>query len=502
MAERYLRLLSIDIPKWNIGSSVIMEKGALLRDTVTNTNLLQFQFRNVGPNQIKGMSISIKCLDDMNKSISEQIDYKYLDLSIRNNEIFGVNVPILVNKLDAREFIVSVNKVLFADGTINETSAVLYDVELPKNITELGVLTNQLVLDVKTLYQSVKCIKIPRQYDNYWYCVCGAFNSKENVECRVCGSECQLLMGLANIEELEKKHEKSEDQKIIAFSLDAEKRKSIRKRNILRGVIALGLVVIITVIAILVQNPISYGKAQNMLEAGNYDEAILTFKELGNYKDAENLILEAKYRKADEYLENKKYEDAYKLYTALGEYNDSEIKAIESKYQIAIETLNKKFYDSAASIFRELGEYKDSLEKLEEITGILASQNTIINNNVDVGSINKPQTKSKWDGNYTAYFQDEKDGVFYLPEEHNSSSEYFTINVEEGTVIRVCKGAVNATYYGEITEVDDNQLIWEYTPNYNGEIQSFYMQDSNTIFQDIGKTVGMDFYSVMMLSRD
>lgn len=42
MSERYTRLLSLEKSKWNIDSPVILEKGALLRDQVTNTNIYKF----------------------------------------------------------------------------------------------------------------------------------------------------------------------------------------------------------------------------------------------------------------------------------------------------------------------------------------------------------------------------------------------------------------------------------------------------------------------------
>lgn len=149
-----------------------------------------------------------------------------------------------------------------------------------------------------------------------------------------------------------------------------------------------------------------YDEAKNMLDNGQYDEAIAAFTKLGKYSDSSTQILEAKYRMAADEVVHGNKENAISLYQELNQYRDSQniitqlqadvlfekgdyakawelYKTLEESYQThrndyadkyaeADALLNKGEYDKAKSKFSSLGAYSDSETRVTETTYIQA----------------------------------------------------------------------------------------------------------------------------------
>ena len=116
---------------------------------------------------------------------------------------------------------------------------------------------------------------------------------------------------------------------------------------------------------------VNYNNAVELMESGNYEEAIAAFKELDGYKDsAEKIqecsaaILEAAYNNAIALMGEGKYEEAIAAFEALNEYKDSADKITECSYEIAIELKNTGKYENAIAAFEALDGYKDSASQV------------------------------------------------------------------------------------------------------------------------------------------
>ena len=126
------------------------------------------------------------------------------------------------------------------------------------------------------------------------------------------------------------------------------------------------------------ENAAAYTEAEKYLQAGDYDQAIAVFSELGEYKDSKDRLEEAEkaaaYAKAEELLTAGEYEAARQSFLTLGSYNDSAAKAREAeeallaqKYEAAEELLKTKSYVSAYNAFIALGDYKDCSVRAKKI---------------------------------------------------------------------------------------------------------------------------------------
>ena len=109
-----------------------------------------------------------------------------------------------------------------------------------------------------------------------------------------------------------------------------------------------------------------YQNAVSMMEAGEYEEAMIAFYELDNFMYSKEMHTECRYRHALSLFESQKYTDAMVIFTDLGDYVDSKNMSLKCKYHIATSLLEEKKYDEAIAKFEELGDFQDSKDKINE----------------------------------------------------------------------------------------------------------------------------------------
>lgn len=113
----------------------------------------------------------------------------------------------------------------------------------------------------------------------------------------------------------------------------------------------------------------TYNEAIGLMSAEKYDEAILIFTELGGYKDSAEMIAQCQIAIRDNMLENAKqliekgnYYDAIDVLEKLGEHGDSKEQLKIAQYGYANSLFNDGKYNDAAKIFKGLGNYENSIE--------------------------------------------------------------------------------------------------------------------------------------------
>lgn len=128
-----------------------------------------------------------------------------------------------------------------------------------------------------------------------------------------------------------------------------------------------------------------YQKAVALEEAEDYEQAISIYEGLGDYKDCAERIMacneknekktkyqtaaqkEETYQKAIALEEAGEYNQAILIYEKMGDYKDCmeriEKVKIELRYQEAVKEEEEENYSGAFQIYEELGEYKDSIAR-------------------------------------------------------------------------------------------------------------------------------------------
>ena len=121
-----------------------------------------------------------------------------------------------------------------------------------------------------------------------------------------------------------------------------------------------------------------YATAQNLLDAGDYDQAEACFEALKNYADASTMAQEAAYQKGKKQLADGAFDEAKATFDALGEYSDTkeQILAIGEHYY-ATRAIYVKV--SAAQQLYELGQYYESQDDLPNAIRVYGEAGTYEN---------------------------------------------------------------------------------------------------------------------------
>lgn len=127
-----------------------------------------------------------------------------------------------------------------------------------------------------------------------------------------------------------------------------------------------------------------YATAQNLLDAGNYDQAEACFEALKDYADASTMAQEAAYQKGKKQLADGLFAEAEATFDTLGEYSDTkeQILAIGEHYYATrqyeqAEAIYVKV--SAAQQLYELGQYYESQDDLPNAIRVYGEAGTYEN---------------------------------------------------------------------------------------------------------------------------
>ena len=106
-----------------------------------------------------------------------------------------------------------------------------------------------------------------------------------------------------------------------------------------------------------------YKKAVSLADSGRYDEAILIFDSLTDYRDSKDLTAKVS---ADKLYDSGDLAGAYDVYAELSEAYQTHSADYQAAYAAAEEKLEEHAFDEASSQFAALGNYSDAGERAVE----------------------------------------------------------------------------------------------------------------------------------------
>ena len=125
-----------------------------------------------------------------------------MDLSLVRGETFGEQSAIYVPYSEARLFDITVSQVITAERKVIDNDLNLSQIIPSKNISALGVLSDEFKRQISKSGCQGEVVFIPVQRDNYWYCCCGALNNNSRTVCWKCSIAKKKLFELLNKEYL------------------------------------------------------------------------------------------------------------------------------------------------------------------------------------------------------------------------------------------------------------------------------------------------------------
>ena len=343
MSDRYSKLFALSENLYSVGAPVVIAAGALQKDNQTGKVFAQLKIRNIQDKAIKAATVKITPFDTVGKPLGGTVDYQYLDLSAKRDTDFGQKTPVMLKEAATRSFAASVSEVIFSDNSTWTASNEAWEPLSAPVTPDKEFINGELAKQYRVKY-GTDCTCVFKKEKDLWRCACGAVNHDSEMNCHTCQRAAAALAAL-NVEELKADRDKrlAAEQKKAAEEKAAAEAQAKKTKKI--AMIATPIVVVAIVAAVLISNFVkaqqeeaarldAYNTAVALAEAGQYDEAIAAFAELGDYMDSaeqtEHLkhsveqIKETAYNQAVTLFENGEFDEAYAAFEEAGDYKDSE----------------------------------------------------------------------------------------------------------------------------------------------------------------------------------
>lgn len=297
MSERFTNVFSLASNLYTKGCPIIIEAGALLKDTETGNMLAQLKMKNIGERPISSCKVSIRAYENNGTEIEGVKDFSYLDLLANTGDEFGSKIPIFLPDDLTRSFSVTVNEIVFQDKTsVAFDSHELNPVPVQEALLDLDeVLITQYKRETTDLAQFK-----PAEYEDLWMCTCGGIN-KENVKnCAVCSCTKEKVFKSFDEDYLKTRKEEYDkaraDEQRQREKEAAEHKEKIRKKTkkIITVLIIAAVIVAMAIVGVFVYKRIAtnnkYNEAIEIGKAGEYEKAIKQLESIDPYKESSKYI--------------------------------------------------------------------------------------------------------------------------------------------------------------------------------------------------------------------
>ncbi len=402
MADRYDRLMYISDIYYCENAPAILEAQALLKDTKENNIVAQLKFRNISGNVIKAVEVYIAAKDSFGKEIEGINSFQYTDLYVGTNKTWGEKQAITMPNNNVRYIQVAIKSVVFSDGTIWAAKGNAITEKISKPLDLVTALSDKELIKQFRLEYGNAANNVYMQEKDIWHCVCGCINKLSSECCCACGEKRSKITSYSleslqknmqercakEKEELQKKLIEEKHQLEIKHT-EEKKKKQRRKRSVLLG-ICFSIVLIIAGGMYYYQNvylvEYKYIEACKIYERGQLKEAQEAFVNLTGYKDSDSYIKKIEqvntFDEANALENDEKYDEAILKYEELGNYKGCEAgvkrckeKKLYSEIQNYIKT---KEFKLALKLQKEAVEkYKDETFKSEFLNKVLEMENEI-----------------------------------------------------------------------------------------------------------------------------
>lgn len=185
---------------------VMLQRGAILLDSVTGKRFLQLKLSNAGEREIKSVYLKLDCIDDTGERAGETIDAAYLDVNSKKDGCFGDKVLSQVSSA-ARKCLIREVRVAYADGTSER-----FDQDGFFDISEAKPLETAVPAEYHRVIATLKDLRVQPETvaEGISRCICGGLITGDG-KCANCGRDFkQAMYDAEHIEELCKKHELAE----------------------------------------------------------------------------------------------------------------------------------------------------------------------------------------------------------------------------------------------------------------------------------------------------
>lgn len=327
---------------WTYGSPVIFRSGVISKGNEEEKITLMLTFANIFEKVIQEISIKMLITDSEGKEEVAQQNYTSLGLGYLESKS---DIAFSNLEIDAQSVLITVNRVLFEDGTVWTKEDAVY--ESTGDIEDLEIFAKAKNKDYEDNYIIAKEDIAKEDYINM-------------------GNGIEILKRISWYKDSEKilrdtEHKynalkNTEDRRKQIEYKKAHRRKSVKKKYIITSVITVVVVGIIVagIMAFMIPNN-KYKDAKKLLNNKKYEQAVKEFTGLKGFLKSEKYLSEAYYNLGLEALEkdeNKAIEYFKKSNQADKESQHGVMAGAFLDYYDGVKALDAKEYDKAMELFK------------------------------------------------------------------------------------------------------------------------------------------------------
>lgn len=385
---------------WFEGSPLALCSTTFFKNPEDGRLYLDANFQNEQSNEIESANIKILCYDTSRRLLTPAVSYTYTQLSCTRNGVFGESCNIKITNINTRFIEVILMSVVDVNGnTWENTKEQKFDISLQQgNIYSSLGKYYPIFHDICKEHQirpEVLMFNPCTSESGYWLCGCGCFNWPTEKECVFCHTPRSFLETYTKDEHLDKRFQRMNEEdklrtaerlkdflknqqehldpeviRLRNIQLTKQRNRWIRKRffKVITTIFIIFAVSIGCYAAYeyLLKPTIMYTYAQSMINSGEYQKAITTLEDLGDYQDSKQLIIESKYNLALQQYSKGELASAIETLSSINSnYMDSASLCLQYQYDLAEKMIENGDFSEALALYTELGDYADTAEKLE-----------------------------------------------------------------------------------------------------------------------------------------
>lgn len=435
MADRFQRLYSLTPNLYIEGCPVLIEAGALQKDTESGAILAQIKMQNIGEKAIASCKISLNAYENNGDEVEGVSSFSYLDLNAEPGMFFGGKTPVIFPNQTTRSYSVVIKEIVFTDGTVETCLPAEWKTVPPfkalNSILKDAEIEKQYGIEV-----GENCEYVPERRDGLFLCTCGGINNDTNPHCCKCGRSFEALTTALNTIVLEERAgkrltaEKAEREENARKKEESKKKTRKTVKSICIAVAALLLVISAYkgITTFLEKRALAnkYSEAKAAYDQGDYLDAAAKYDELGDYENSKALSYMSLANYVSEQVDEGNYSGAARYIPQLKYYSYGEGSlgkkirdSFDKYYDAAVNLVNEGKYDDAEKMFNDIDDYKDSqkyisycwaaeevtsssknIEDLTEIYQLVTSLNNFNNANELIDNNEYLSKLKEWEGEW------------------------------------------------------------------------------------------------------
>ena len=281
MANRFQKLFSLMPNLYSEGCPIIIEAGALQKDTETGNIIAQIKMKNIGDIPITSCKVSLKAFENNGDEVEGVPEFSYLDLNVGRGCEFGTKVPVILPNRTARSFAVDIKEIVFFDGSVKRLDNNQWKT-IPKQQPIEAVLTDAALVQQYKIEAGGDANLFPEKKDGFFLCTCGAVNYDTAKACYKCGNSYENLCKYMDRDYLMQKIDERNEKRRI----EQEKKEGKKKLFIKIAVAVIAVLIVFVLINTI--HKINEGKKT---ETANVSDAqVGSYVYFGSYEQDNNTI--------------------------------------------------------------------------------------------------------------------------------------------------------------------------------------------------------------------